>query len=165
MGFLNDYRRRVTGAIVEHHGTIDKSIGDGVMAVFGIPRPSLSDAANAVHSGLAILATIERWNDERRQQGLRAVAVGTGAHYGEVVTGAIGDESRLEYTVIGDAVNVAQRLERICAETGEALIISSELLAAAQRGGSIGRWRELAVHSVRGRTQPVRLFAPASLSR
>ena len=162
VGFLNEYRRRVSAAILAHHGTVDKFIGDGVMAVFGIPSPTFSDAANAVRSGFAIIETIERWNTERRRDGLPKIEIGLGAHYGDVVVGPIGDASRLEYTVIGDAVNVAQRLERICAGTGEAFVASSDLLTAARRTASIGRWKELAVHSVRGRQQPVRLYAPAA---
>jgi adenylate cyclase len=167
VGFLNDYRRRVSAAIFDHHGMIDKFIGDGVMAVFGIPAPSFSDAANAIRGGLAILAAIDVWNAERRRDGLPPIAVGTGAHYGDIVVGAIGDDRRLEYTVIGDAVNVAQRLERICAETGERFVVSSDLIEAARRAGSPGKWRRLAVRSVRGRRQPVNLLAlaePASAS-
>lgn len=162
VGFLKDYRHRVSAAITVHEGTIDKFIGDGVMAVFGIPRPSRLDAANAVLAGLAVIEAIAHWNTERQHDGLPIVEIGAGAHYGDVVVGAIGDDNRLEYTVIGDAVNVAQRLERIAAETGEAFVASSDLLTAARREISLGKWRELSVRSVRGRSKPVRLFAPTA---
>lgn len=161
VAFLNDYRRRVSAAILQHHGTVDKFIGDGVMAVFGIPAPTQWDAANAVRCGLAIIGAIERWNDDRRQRGLPAIRVGAGAHYGDVIVGAIGDNTRLEYTVIGDAVNVAQRLERICAATGETLVVSLDLLNAARCAEPIGKWSELPISSIRGRTQSVRGFVPA----
>lgn len=162
VAFLNDYRRRVTTAILEHHGTVDKFIGDGVMAVFGIPTPRFSDALEAVRGARAVLNNIELWNAERQCDGLPPISVGAGAHFGDVVVGAIGDTGRLEYTVIGDAVNVAQRLERLCAETGKALIASRDLLDAARRAGGIGKWTELPVRSIRGRIQRIRLFAPAA---
>ncbi len=163
VSFLNDYRRRVSAAVLEHHGMVDKFIGDGVMAVFGVPTPSRSDAENAIRCSLAIGDAIDAWNAELRPKGRPSVAIGTGVHYGEVVVGAIGDDTRLEYTVIGDAVNVAQRLERICADTGENLVVSSDLLEAAGRTGRIGKWTELPVRSVRGRMQPIRLFSPLTL--
>lgn len=163
VGFLKDYRHRVSRAITAHEGTIDKFIGDGVMAIFGIPRPSRSDAANAVRAGLAAIDAIGKWNIERRRNGLQTIAIGAGAHWGDVIVGAIGDDSRLEYTVIGDAVNVAQRLERIAAETGEAFVVSADLLTAARSEIRLGMWRELSVRSVRGRSQAIRLFAPPSI--
>lgn len=160
VGFLNDYRSRVSAAILDHRGIVDKYIGDGVMAVFGVPTPAPSDAENAVGGALAILKSIDDWNGERQRRGLTAVAIGVGAHYGDVVVGPIGDDRRLEYTVIGDAVNVAQRLERICAETGERFVASSDLLKAAHQAGEPGKWRRLTIESVRGRRQSIVLFAP-----
>ncbi len=159
--FLGEYRRRVSAAILDHDGTVDKFIGDGVMAVFGVPVPNSLDATNAACSGLSVLKSIESWNTERRLQGLPEISVGIGGHYGDVIVGAIGDETRLEYTVVGDAVNVAQRLERICAETGEGFVISSEMLESVEKRYRLGQWKKLAVHSVRGRMQPVHLFALA----
>lgn len=159
--FLGDYRRRVSAAILDHDGMVDKFIGDGVMAVFGVPTPNSLDPANAVRSGLSVLKSIDSWNTERRDQGLPEISVGIGGHFGDAIVGAIGDETRLEYTVVGDAVNVAQRLERICAETAEGFVISSDMLESMEKPYRIGNWKELAVQSVRGRIQPVRLFALA----
>src|SRR5262249_12732415 len=88
--FLNEYRHRVAEAISQHHGMIDKFIGDGVMAVFGLLRPGADDARDAVHAGLALISTMSRWSEARVAQGSTPVQVGIGIHYGEVVAGTIG---------------------------------------------------------------------------
>jgi adenylate cyclase len=93
-------------------GIIDKFLGDGIMASFGTARPDPAYAANALRAVDAVLAAAQAWQAERRAAGLAAPAIGVGLAIGEIVFGAVGDESRLEYTVIGDAVNLAAKLEK-----------------------------------------------------
>ena len=128
--FLNDYRRRISEPIAEHRGTIDKFIGDGVMAIFGVPQPCPDDARNAVRGGLAVVAAMEKWSEERRAAGLTPLRIGVGIHYGNVIAGPLGDDYRLEYTAIGDTVNTAARIERLTADLGESMLVSGDVLAS-----------------------------------
>jgi adenylate cyclase len=153
--FLSDYRQRLTGPVFRHGGTVDKFIGDAIMAVFGSPLQKDDDAARAVNCALDILMAAARWSSERQAEGQPPVAIGIGAHYGEVFAGAVGGEQLLEYTVIGDTVNVAERLERLSREVGSDLVLSSVLLQAAGDAGARASWRELPPQTLKGHRQPV----------
>jgi len=156
--FLNEYRRRITEPIVEHHGAIDKFIGDGVMAIFGVPEPRADDARNAVLSGLAVVSAIEKWSAERIAKGLPPLGIGVGIHYGDVIAGTLGDEHRLEYTAIGDTVNTAARIERLTADIGVPLLVSADVLASAPGVEKDLRSTVLSVQFLRGRSQPISLY-------
>ncbi|MBI2735951.1 MAG: adenylate/guanylate cyclase domain-containing protein [Rhodospirillales bacterium] len=156
--FLNDYRRRVGEPIARHHGIIDKFIGDGAMAIFGVPEPRGDDARNAVLAGVALVSVINAWRSERLAEGLPPVEVGIGIHYGDVTAGALGDENRLEYTVVGDAVNTAARIERLAADLGTPLLVSADVLAAAPGLQQDLQLAEPVTHLLRGRSQPIRLY-------
>jgi len=158
--FLNDYRSRVSAPIAECKGTIDKFIGDGVMAIFGIPEPCADDARNAVLGGLAVVSAIEKWSAERLAAGLPPLRIGVGIHYGDVIAGALGDEQRLEYTAIGDTVNTAARIERLTADLGESLLVSADVLASVSNLERDVAWVPLSPHSLRGRSQPVQIYRP-----
>jgi adenylate cyclase len=95
--------------------------------------------------------TLKRWNAERQSQGQDAVTVGIGIHFGSVLAGVLGDENRLEYTVIGDCVNVAERLEKLTKQSGTPVVVSQDLLHAAGEAPDPPRWRKLPVQTVRGR--------------
>ena len=153
--FLSDYRRRLTEPVFHHDGTVDKFIGDAIMAVFGSPLQRSDDAARAVNCALDILAAAGRWSAERQAAGLPPVSIGIGAHYGEVFAGAVGDQRLLEYTVIGDTVNVAERLERLSRSVGSDLVLSRDLLQAAGEVGSRTAWRELPPQELKGHRQLV----------
>jgi adenylate cyclase len=159
--FMSAFRRRATRAIELHSGIIDKFIGDAVMAIFGVPEPSPSDAANAVRAALALLNEIDDWNHQAAAEGLPSVCLGVGVHHGLVFAGALGDEARLEFTVIGDAVNVAQRIEELTRTLGMNLLVSGEVLQAA--GGVSACAREwdldaLEPQVVRGRAQAIEIY-------
>ncbi len=156
--FLNEYRRRIATPIAQHHGTIDKFIGDGLMAIFGVPQPQADDARNAVQAGSAIVAAIESWSAERVAEGLPALEIGVGIHYGDVIAGVLGDEHRLEYTAIGDTVNTAARIERLTADLRTPLLISADVLAAAPGVERDLRLAALPTHLLRGRRQPIQLY-------
>ncbi|MEX2650152.1 MAG: adenylate/guanylate cyclase domain-containing protein [Alphaproteobacteria bacterium] len=112
MALLGDYQGRVVPAIKAHDGSIDKFLGDGILASFGAARASETYAADALRAAEAVGAEAHRWAEARRASGLPAPAVGIGIATGAVIFGAIGDESRLEYTVLGDTVNTAAKLEK-----------------------------------------------------
>ncbi len=135
---LRDFHGRMAGVIFAHGGTIDKYLGDGLMATFGTPWPGPGDAADALSCGIAMAAELQRWNQGRQGTGAPAIAAGIGIHYGPVVVGDMGGEGALEFAVIGDSVNVAARLEALSRSLDADLVISADLAATAQAQG-LGR--------------------------
>lgn len=156
--FLNEYRRRVCVSVSAHGGSVDKFIGDGVMAVFGTPKPSEQDARNAVTCGVELLQMIDQWNHERAAVRLSPVQIGIGVRYGEVTAGALGDEHRLEFTVVGDTVNAAKRIEELAGEIDARLLVSVAALEAAGWSGHAAAWEPLRSRILRGRRQSISLF-------
>lgn len=126
---LRAHHARLERLVFAHGGTVDKYIGDAVMATFGTPRGSPSDASNALRCARAMLDAPAVGPGP----GLPPVRIGIGLHYGPVVLGDIGGEARLEYAVIGDTVNVASRLERLTRAESVALIASDALVSAVRR--------------------------------
>ena len=124
VGFLSQYHERMVEVIFEFGGTIDKFIGDAIMVTFGTPDPRDDDAERSVRAALAMNAALADLNTDRKRKGLTEIRHGIGIHFGSVVAGNIGTEDRLEYTVIGDTVNVASRIQDACKSVGEALLIS-----------------------------------------
>src|SRR6266542_4285463 len=101
----------MTDIIFAHGGTLDKFLGDGMMALFGAPTTTPDDASNALNAAVAMQRRVLSINWELEEEGLPSLGVGMGLHTGEVTVGYIGSERRSEYTAIGDAVNTASRLE------------------------------------------------------
>ncbi|HKR60864.1 MAG TPA: adenylate/guanylate cyclase domain-containing protein [Pyrinomonadaceae bacterium] len=153
VGLLNRYFSAMTDIIFAHGGTLDKYLGDGLMALFGAPTTSPEDASNALNAAVAMQRRIIGFNKELRDEGLLEIGVGIGLHTGEVTVGYIGSERRSEYTAIGDAVNTASRLESN-ARGGEILI--SEVTAKA--AGNRYKLNKRDPISVKNREQPVALF-------
>jgi adenylate cyclase len=108
---LNDYYTAMAAVIFKHMGTLDKYIGDAVMAIFGAPMNERDDADRALLCAREMREVVRNINREREQRGLRLIHFGIGMHTGVVVAGTVGAPERMEYTVIGDAVNVAARVE------------------------------------------------------
>ncbi len=150
---LNRYFSAMTDIIFAHGGTLDKYLGDGLMALFGAPTTTLKDAANAIAAAVAMQRRMLSINDELREEGFPEIGIGIGLHTGEVTVGYIGSERRSEYTAIGDAVNTASRLESN-AKAGEILV--SEVTAKAAHSRYQLAAREPI--SVKNREQPVPLF-------
>jgi len=150
---LNRYFSAMTDIIFAHGGTLDKYLGDGLMALFGAPTVTPKDAANAIATAVAMQRRMLSINDELREEGFPEIGIGIGLHTGEVTVGYIGSERRSEYTAIGDAVNTASRLESN-AKAGEILVSEVTAKAAHSR-------YQLAPRdpiSVKNREQPVPLF-------
>ena len=156
--FLSEYRNRLTKPIFAHGGTVDKFIGDAIMAVFGTPLQRPDDASRAVTCALEILDATRHWSEDRERSGSLPVAIGIGVHYGEVFAGALGNEQLLEYTVIGDTVNVAERLEGLSRNVGSPLVVSAALLEAAAGAREKAEWRRLPPQELKGHRKPVEVF-------
>ncbi len=124
VAFLNFYLTEMTTIIFANEGTIDKFMGDCIMAVFGAPVEHSDDVYRAVKSGVEIQKRIEEMNKQRVTEGKQDIHVGIGINYGEAVVGNIGSTQRLEYTVIGDSVNTAARLQTV-AKGGEIVVSDS----------------------------------------
>lgn len=141
---LSEYRELVTSAVFRYGGTIDKFMGDGVMAVFGLPRMGSDDADRALKCGLELRHALRTWSINRRKEGRAALEAAIGLHYGRVVGGILQSGSHDEFTILGDAVNVAQRLERLCRPLCATVVASEEILVrAAQTAGCVQwAWRE-----------------------
>jgi adenylate cyclase len=150
---LNEYFTRVTDVILDHGGMIDKYIGDAVMAVFGVPISKENDAANAVQSALQIQRMVAEMNRDAAARGWPELAVGIGINTGTATAGNIGSPRRLDYTVVGDAVNIASRLMDDAA--GGQVLISQP---TANELGDGFRVRKLRARRVRGRSEPVQVF-------
>src|SRR6266550_3200147 len=132
VGLLNRYFSAMTDIIFAHGGTLDKYLGDGLMALFGAPTATPEDASNALNAAVAMQRRILGINVELREEGLSEIGVGVGLHTGEATVGYIGSERRSEYTAIGDTVNTASRLESN-ARGGEILVSDATAKAARSR--------------------------------
>lgn len=135
VALLTEYRTRLAPVIERHRGSIDKFIGDGILASFGAVRSSPTYAADALRATDDLLAEAGDWHAERAARGVDAVRLGIGVAAGSVVVGAVGDDTRLEYTVIGEAVNLAAKLEKQTkAEGAAALILAATYHGAVEQG-------------------------------
>lgn len=128
VNLLRGFHERMETAIFAHQGTLDKYIGDGLMATFGTPMPGDADATNALAAARRMLSELDRLNRERIARGDPALKLSIGIHYGTVVQGDIGGGRRLEFTVLGDTVNVASRLEAMTRQLETPLLISQDMV-------------------------------------
>jgi adenylate cyclase len=154
--FLRSFHSRMSREVFDHGGTLDKFIGDGLMATFGAPRKSPQDATNAIACALAMRASIEEWNEVRSRIEYIPIKIGIGIHYGPVIMGDIGSEERLEFAVIGDTVNVASRLETLSRELETTIVLSDDVMAAAYAQADLddplfNGFREVTEQEIRGR--------------
>ncbi|MDX6611339.1 MAG: adenylate cyclase [Blastocatellia bacterium] len=150
---LNKYFSAMTDIIFAHGGTLDKYLGDGLMALFGAPTATPKDAGNALSAAVAMQRRMMGINEELKAEGFAEIGVGMGLHTGEVTVGYIGSERRSEYTAIGDTVNTASRLESNA--LGGQILISDATAKAAHTRYSLKPREPI---SVKNRQQPVPLF-------
>ena len=135
MKLLQEYQERVCPLIAQHDGSIDKFLGDGILASFGAVLPSATAAADALRAADAVIEEADRWAGERRAAGLTPLSIGLAVASGRVVFGAVGDRERLEFTVIGDAVNFAAKLEKHNKEEGTRGVVDAGTYARAEAQG------------------------------
>ncbi|HEY5611870.1 MAG TPA: adenylate/guanylate cyclase domain-containing protein [Thermoanaerobaculia bacterium] len=120
--FLSHFFSCAVEAIFNHGGTLDKFIGDAVMAFFGAPLPQEDHAARAVRAGITMHRLVAKWNAEREKDGLPPVRIRVGINSGPAVVGNVGTEKRVDYTVLGSSVNIASRLESGVAKAGDLVV-------------------------------------------
>lgn len=155
IALLRDFHSRLEDCVFSQGGTLDKFLGDGLMATFGNPTVNPEDADNALNAARAMMATIGQWNGERVRAGQPSVQLSLGLHYGPVVIGNVGPERRLEWAVLGDTVNVASRLEGCSRSLGVTLVVSEALIAALHNPALAEGLRPAAPQQLRNREEPV----------
>ncbi|MBF0502485.1 MAG: HAMP domain-containing protein [Candidatus Riflebacteria bacterium] len=158
---LNSFFGGIEPIIRDHGGRIDKFIGDAVMAVFLPDDSNIDPPERAVHTSLAMADFLRDFNHQREEVELFSIAIGIGINTGEVLLGDVGSERRKDLTVIGDAVNLASRLETASKAGKHSRIVLSE--ATYSRVASIVTVEEMALSEVKGKSQPVRMFEIVSL--
>lgn len=157
VSFLNEYLTAGTDVILQHQGTLSRYIGDAIMALWGAPVPVREHARLACEAAMKLQQEVARRNPEWTERGLPTFQVRVGVHTGQMVVGNVGSRERFDYTAMGDAVNLASRLEGLCKTYGLGVLISE----ATQKEAGIAV-REIDVVRVVGRAEPVRIFEPLS---
>ena len=152
---LNEYFTRMVEVVFTHGGMLDKYIGDAIMAVFGTALSNSADADNALAVGTEMIIELNRFNERRREAGQEAIDIGVGIATGEVLAGSLGSRRRLEYTVIGDNVNLAARLESANKHYGTTLLLSGSTADALK---SRPPMRRLDLLQVKGKLQPTVVY-------
>jgi adenylate cyclase len=155
VGLLNEYFTLMVDCIQLEGGMLDKFIGDAIMAAFGIPMAHEDDADRAVRAAIAMINTLNKWNRQRISDGKLPVNIGIGLNTDTVVSGNIGSNKRMDFTIIGDGVNLASRLESACKQYG-VKILASEFTIRKLQGTY--RKREIDLVVVKGKTQPVSVY-------
>ncbi|MBA4097218.1 MAG: hypothetical protein C0484_10685 [Rhodospirillum sp.] len=168
IALLRDFHVVVEDAVFNHGGTLDKYIGDGVMATFGTPTPGPMDATNAIAATRQILRELARWNQQRDARGERRIRIGVGLHFGLATLGDVGTDQRFELTVVGDTINIASRIEQLSRLVRTAVVASDDLIqqAIAECGQEAAEgFRDLGAHRVRGREALIRLWGLSAESQ
>lgn len=135
MGFLREFHRRMEAEVFRFGGTMDKYIGDAVMATFGAPRKGERDAADALGCARRMVHTVTAWNAERAARGEPPVRIGIGLHYGPAIMGDVGTERHASFAVLGVTTNTASRLERLTRELNVAVVASQTFLDTVRNEG------------------------------
>ncbi len=154
---LRSFQERSSRVVFGHRGTLDKFLGDGLMATFGALQDEEDASARAVACAFALRTEMERWNGKRSRRGAAALTLSIGVHSGPVFVGNLGWERRVEFTAVGDVVNVASRLEQATRELCCAIVISNDCLEAAGRVGRLPSFDQEAEIPLRGRTASLRV--------
>jgi adenylate cyclase len=155
VAMLNDYFTSMVEVVFQQGGMLDKYIGDAIMAVFGTALGSASDADNSVIVATEMIRELGRFNQGRRQRGLEAIDIGIGIATGEVLAGSLGSRRRLEYTVIGDNVNLAARLEGANKHYGTTVLVAASTVEMLRARPIL---RQLDLVKVKGKSQPTMAY-------
>ncbi len=151
---LNDYFELMVEVIFRNHGTLDKFMGDGLMAIFGAPENDAYQEENALKAAIEMQQELEKLEQKWSAEGIQ-IRIGVGIHSGPAIVGTIGSSRRMEYTAIGDTVNVASRLESATKDLGTNILISEHTYYGAK--GSFA-FRNMGTIMVRGRDEPLTVY-------
>ena len=165
LALLREFHDRMEGVVFQHRGTLEKYIGDALLATFGVPTASGRDATLALVCARAMLDALGELNQARIARGEAPIRMGIGVHFGPVVLGDIGEDRNAAFVVIGDTVNTGSRLQTASRELGATLVASQDLLSAVAAESSedhaplLGGLVDLGERVLRGRQRPIRLWA------
>ncbi|AXR61086.1 adenylate/guanylate cyclase domain-containing protein [Leptospira mayottensis] len=154
--FLNEYMTEMVHCVNETHGIVDKFIGDAIMATWGAAKTSDKDAENAINGSLMMREALLKFNQGRGGEKKPIIQIGCGLNYGPVIAGQIGSEQRLEYTVIGDAVNLASRVEALNKPFGTDILITQNLLDHVPDIFNVEKMQSI---KVKGKEEPQVIYA------
>jgi len=169
VSLLREYHEWMTAQIFACGGTVDKYIGDEIFAVFGVPTASNEDAANALKCADMMLRALECWNEEREARGELRLVIGIGLNYGPAVLGDVGSEHSFSFTVIGDTVNTASRLQRLTRSleaplvVGDALVNAINSEASSTAASLVSQLNDRGEQALRGRAGAVRIWTSKPL--
>jgi adenylate cyclase len=156
--FLNDYLGRMIEVIAARNGIIDKFLGDGILAVFGLPVPSSTHADDAFAAAMDMRRALAELNAERVASGREGIRIGIGMHTGEVIAGNVGSAKKLQYTVIGDTVNLASRIEGLNRDFGSYLLLSGATYERLGEASRAAPFAKIEGASIRGKCGKVDLY-------
>jgi len=155
VSLLNEYFTIMLDCVQDEGGILDKFIGDAIMAAFGVPIAHDDDEDRAVRSAIAMMNALASWNEERLAYGQKAVNIGIGLNTDLIVSGNIGSPKRMDYTMIGDGVNLAARMESACKQYGVKILISENTYKKLR---GTYRIREIDRVVVKGKSEPVGVY-------
>lgn len=162
VSILNEYLARMLDVIFAHNGTLDKFMGDGLMVEFGAPLEDPEQEKNALSTAIAMQKALQELCAKWEQQGRPSLKMGIGVHTGYAVVGDIGSEKRMEYTAIGDTVNVASRLEKMTKEYGVDILVSETTMERIQGEFSV---KSLGPVKLVGRETPIGVYTIDGLKK
>jgi adenylate cyclase len=157
--FLTHYRSLIVDAVSVNNGVVDKFIGDGVLIIHGLHTDINQACADSIITARLIMLQIEAWNERREIQSLDGVKIAIGVHAGPAIIGAIGDDKRLEFTAIGNTVNLASRLENIAKKRNWRLAVSSYAAAVAEV--NLSEFISTGPIDLKGSSAPMEVFGKA----
>ena len=153
--YLNEYFTAMVRAIHKHKGTVDKFMGDGIMAIFGAPLEDPQSASNAVRAALEMQSELDSLNQVLKSRGIAPIRIGVGIHTGEAVVGNIGSPQKMEYTAIGDVVNTSSRLEGLNKKYDSEILISEDTYSQLDGEVSV---KHLGEEMMKGKKKAVSIY-------